>query len=61
MYVAVTHRVRHAVDPFLEVIGAAPEQSAHIVDFFPVPLALLLVFPKLPHVACPCSSLLARW
>jgi hypothetical protein len=61
MNVAVTHRVRHAIDPFLEVVGAAAEQSPHVVDFFPVPLALLFVFPKLPHLPAPAVLSFARW
>jgi hypothetical protein len=47
----MAHRMRHAIDPFLEVMSAAAEEPPHLVDFFPVPLALLLVFSKLPH--CP--------
>jgi hypothetical protein len=53
MHVTVAHRVRHAIDPFLEVVSAALKQLAHVVDFFPVPLALLCVFPKLPHCRTP--------
>jgi hypothetical protein len=44
MHVAVAHRVRHAVYAFPEVIGAALEKLPHLIDFFPVPLALLIVF-----------------
>src|SRR5687768_3456431 len=42
--------MRHAVYAFLEVVGAALKELAHLVDFLPVPLAMLLVLHELPHV-----------
>jgi hypothetical protein len=49
MHVTVAHRVGDTIYPFFEVVGTASQETAHLVDFFPVPLALLLVFPELPH------------
>ena len=45
--------MRNAVYAFLEVIGAALEELAHLIDFLPVPLTLLVVFHELPHCLDP--------
>jgi hypothetical protein len=38
----------YAVDAISKIFGAAPKQPTHLIDFFPVPLAMI-VFAKLPH------------
>jgi hypothetical protein len=49
MHVAVTHRVRDAIDAFAKVLCAAAQQASHLIDLSPVPLMLSLS-AKLPHV-----------
>src|SRR5688500_16345597 len=55
MHIAVAHRVHDAIDALPEVIGAAPQQTTHVVHFLPIPPALLLVFSELPHGAAPVT------
>jgi hypothetical protein len=48
MHVAMPHCVRDAVDAFAEILCTATQQTAHFVDFFPVPLVLSFS-TELPH------------
>jgi len=46
--VTVAHCVRNTVDPIYEKLGATAQKPPHVIDFFPVPLAVI-VFAELPH------------
>jgi hypothetical protein len=55
MHVAIAHGVRYAIDPVSEKLCATAQKPAHVVDFFPVPLGMI-VFSELPHAVDNASS-----